>query len=114
MRDNCHTVILKCDRCPLPSEEGIREFILGSLASAKTEVEYFGCELDSAWDYVDESLKTEILSACYITLQFEDENAPDYHTDKQEIKKFMFNYFDENNSKIIIDSEGKDVDVYFN
>ena len=114
MRDNCHTVILKCDRCPLPGEDGIREFIISSLNSSLTEVEYFGCELDSAWDYIDESLQTNILSACYITLQFEDENAPDYKAGKEAIKKFMSEYFFDNSSKIIIDSEGKDVDVYFN
>ncbi len=113
MNENCHTVILKCDLCPLPEENGLRDFIAERLASERTEVEYFGCELDSGWDYIDEELKTHILKACYITLQFEEKNAPSYDTDKTEIKRFMADYFKEFSSRIIVDSDRKDIEVYF-
>lgn len=113
MNENCHTVILKCELCPIPNEEMLRNFVSERLASPITEVEYFGCELDSGWDYIDEELKTQIFSACYITLQFEEKNAPAYDADKDEVKRFMSDYFREFSSRIVVDSDNKDIDVYF-
>ena len=113
MNPNCHTLVVKYDRCPVPAEASLRRFIAEKLKSTKSEVDYFGCELDSAWDYVDENMKTNLIHACFMTFQFEDADAPRYGTDKREILRYMSNFFDENDSRIIVDDRRKDVDIYF-
>lgn len=113
MNKNCHTILLKCDREPLPKEDQLRAFVAERLASPKTEIEYYGCEADSGWDYIDEHLQTAILKACYITFEFEEANAPDYSSEKDEVKRFMSEYFREFESTIIVEREQKDISVYF-
>jgi len=113
MNENCHTLLVKYDLCPIPAEESLRQFIIEKLNSSKSEVDYFGCELDSGWDYVDEKLQTHLMSSCFFTFQFEDENAPSYNADRNEILSYMANHFEKNTSRIIVDEQRKDIDVYF-
>lgn len=111
MNPTCHTLIVKFDRCPVPATDSIKTFIQEKLKSSKSEIEYFGCELDSGWDYVDEHLQTHLLSNCFITLIFEDEDAPKYDSDRKEILDYMINLFASNDSKIEIDEQRKDIEV---
>ena len=113
MNEDCHTLIVKFDKCPIPSEDSIRDFISDKLNSPVSEIDYFGCEIDSGWDYVDETMQTNLLKSCFLTFQFEDSSAPNYGTDKKQVLEFMSKYFKENYSRIIIDDLGKDVDIYF-
>lgn len=113
MLENCHTLLVKYETCLIPGEEDLREFIAERLASNRTEIDYFGCELDSGWDHVDEKLKTHLLKSCFITFQFEDQNAPAYGTSSEEILRYMSAHFEENQSRIIVDEIRKDIDVYF-
>ena len=113
MDSKCHTLIVKFDKCPVPEETGIRQFISEKLNDSMSEIDYFGCEIDSGWDYVDETMKTNLLHSCFLTFQFEDENAPEYDSAKADILGYMDQFFKENYSRIIVDEEGKDVDIYF-
>lgn len=109
----CHTLIVKFDKCPVPEEGSIREFISEKLNDTVSEIDYFGCEIDSGWDYVDETMKTNLLNSCFLTFQFEDGDAPKYGSDKADILAYMDKFFKENYSRIIIEEQGKDVDIYF-
>ena len=113
MRDNCHTLLVKYETCPIPDGENLRKFIAERLASDRTEIDYFGCEMDSGWDYVDQTLKTHLFKSCFITFQFEDQNAPAYGTSREEILRYMSVHFEDNQSRIIVDERRKDIDVYF-
>jgi hypothetical protein len=50
MLENCHTLLVKYEACPIPDDENLREFIVEKLVWDRTEIDYFGCELDSGWD----------------------------------------------------------------
>lgn len=113
MDKDCHTLLVKYETCPIPQDEDLREFIIEKLSSDRTEIDYFGCELDSGWDYVDQKLQTHLLKSCFITFQFEDANAPAYGSEKREILDYMKARFEQHTSSIIVDERRKDMDVYF-
>lgn len=113
MFENCHTLLVKYEACPIPEEEYLRDFIIEKLGSDRTEIDYFGRELDSGWECVDERLRTHLFKSCFITFQFEDQQAPDYKATGEEVLRYMKLHFETSQSRIIVDDRRKDIDVYF-
>jgi len=63
-----HNLILRSDRCTIPSNENLHKFVEERLENPT--VEYFGLEIDNDIDFADEEMIKEIEGSCYIKFHF--------------------------------------------
>ena len=64
-----HNLILRFDRCTIPTENDLVRFVEERLDEPST-VEYFGLEIDNDIDFADDEMIAEIENSCYIKFHF--------------------------------------------
>lgn len=102
-----HTLIFRREIFPA-SKNVSTDNLIELIKDENTEFDYFGEEIDNAFDYQDDELKVLILSSCFITFSFDTKQDISYtETDP---KEFAIAFLTDKKHVIICD--GKDIEVF--
>lgn len=104
-----HSIIFRSARFPIP-ENMTADGLVSIIKEDSTEFEYFGEMIDNPLDFMhDESLNRFIDSHTFISLDFDTGQDIDYA--KTDAKRYFIEFI--KNRKIRIESEGKDIKVFY-
>ncbi|MCC9016943.1 hypothetical protein [Flavobacterium lipolyticum] len=109
-----NTIILETYRKEIPIEPSV-DFVVNLIVKDRPIIEYFGIELDNEADYVSREMLQKISLTTIITINFESRDEINYNTyTPDEVYDLICKYFSFTmESKIKIDSDGKDITINF-
>lgn len=103
-----HTVILNTPSFLVP-KAGILRIVKHLIDNNRTEIDYFGGEIDNPADYIDDEMQKEIDNSTFIEISFESEDEIDYHAmETHEVYKIILDQIDKAKERIT-QTDGKDI-----